>query len=72
MLPVGLAVHYTGANHTFQKSGNRVEYGLKGKVSGPANKEPESRVKVMFDGNPSAVEVRMATLSRDWVPSIAG
>ena len=57
-MPVGLAVVYLGAEHTFA-SGNRVQSGMEGEVAGAAE---AARVKVKFPSNPGLVECRLTTL----------
>ena len=57
---VGQEVFYTSSLVTF-KSGNKVAYGLRGQVSGLAEKE--GNIEVQFEGNPAPVDVPIGKLS---------
>ena len=55
---------FTGASETFP-SGNRVVYGAKGEVTGPATgKEVSTHVDEQFPGNKGGDERFLTTLSR--------
>ena len=66
---VGDEVFYTGASQTF-RSGNRLVYGGKGEVVGPATGEEVSTgVSVQFPGNTDPVECSLDQLSRAAPPT---
>ena len=58
-------LYHTGADHTFP-SGDKLEYGAKGVVVGPATSEAAKGkgLKMRFPGNKDAISVYLTDLSR--------
>ena len=70
---VGLAVFFTGPSFTFP-SGDRVVYGGKGEVTGPARDaaRKDTHVAVMFHGNNCEIVCSLDELSRTAPPALPG
>ena len=65
---VGDSVYCTKrTEHTFP-SGNRIAYGLQGRVSGPSVPFKDDLVAVQFSGNTKPIDVRLVSLSRTKPP----
>jgi len=61
---VGDKVYFVGGRHTFP-SGNRLEYGKQGEVTGGATgDEKDTHVAVQFPGNKGLVNCPLTELSR--------
>ena len=63
----GSPVHFCAANHTFP-SGDKLEYGAKGEVTGPSQHNAEKEVAVRFPGNKGDIDCSLVWLSRTWPP----
>ena len=66
---VGEPAFYKGSDHTFE-SGDRVEYGLQGEVTGPYLEDPHNVVCVKFRGHTGNVSCLLPQLSRTTPPPL--
>ena len=61
---MGEELYYAGGSETFA-TGDKLEYGVKGVVVGPATgKEKDTHLAMQFPGNKGAIECHLTSLSR--------